>query len=166
MGSQASRLMPCLFQDCGFAPEGGAPADGTWHACPGESDLSSNPARSAWHLVHGAFLLLLVGTPYHGTPQNSIRLARCKCGRVQLSAQPCSPSHLEPVIDRDIGLKPRRRTARAHSPAACGGFKPDSVRARHVERIGAAATGSGRTIPRLPSGTNPLKSYVSASGGV
>jgi hypothetical protein len=69
MGAQASRLIPCLFQDCCFAPEGGAPAYGTWHAWPGESDLYSNPARSAWHLVHGAFLLFPVGTTYHGTPE-------------------------------------------------------------------------------------------------
>ena len=26
MGSQASSLMPCLFQDCCLAPDGGAPA--------------------------------------------------------------------------------------------------------------------------------------------
>ena len=67
MGSQASRLMPCLFQDRCLAPEGGAPAYGTLTAASGECDLSSNPTGSAAHLIQDAFLLLPVGTAYHGT---------------------------------------------------------------------------------------------------
>jgi hypothetical protein len=56
-------------------------------------------------------------------------------GKVQMSSQPFSHSQLEPVIGRDIWLTPRRLTARAHSPAACGGLKPDSVRATYEHGV-------------------------------
>src|SRR5262249_52848615 len=53
---------------------------------------------------------------------NSIRF-----GKVQMSSQPFSHRQLEPVIDRDFWLMPRRLTARAQGPAACGRLKPDTV---------------------------------------
>jgi hypothetical protein len=50
-------------------------------------------------------------------------------GKVQMSSQPFSHRPLEPAIGRDVcWLKPQRLTARAQSPAACGGLKPDSVK--------------------------------------
>ena len=67
MGAQANRLMPCVFQDRCFAPAGGAPADGPVPASSGACDLPSTPTGSAVHLVHDAFLLVPVGTAYHGT---------------------------------------------------------------------------------------------------
>jgi hypothetical protein len=48
-------------------------------------------------------------------------------GKVQMSSHPFSHTQLEPVIGRDLWLKPRRLTAKVQSPAACGGLKPDSV---------------------------------------
>jgi hypothetical protein len=43
MGSQANRLMGCLFHPCGFAPEGGAPADWTLTPWLGGMVSSNNP---------------------------------------------------------------------------------------------------------------------------
>jgi hypothetical protein len=68
MGSQANRLMSCFFQGCCFAPDGGAPAYWTVQASPGELGSRKHTAgSSAWHLVHGTFLLFPVGTLDHGT---------------------------------------------------------------------------------------------------
>ena len=57
------------------------------------------------------------------------RRQQSSIGKVQMSAQPFSHRQLEPVIDRDFWLMPRRLTARAQGPAACGGLKPDTVMA-------------------------------------
>src|SRR5262245_368691 len=67
MGSQASSLMPCLFQDCCLAPEGGAPAYWTltssWRGVVSLNDRHSSEA----HPVQGTVVLLPVGAIYHGT---------------------------------------------------------------------------------------------------
>ncbi len=67
MGSQASSLVPCLFQDCCLAPDGGAPADWTLTPSPGELGSRENSGSSGAHLVQETVLLLPVGTIYHGT---------------------------------------------------------------------------------------------------
>jgi hypothetical protein len=64
---QASSLMSCFFQGCCFAPEGGAPADWTLTASPGECDLYNNPTGSGAHPVQRTLLLLPAGTTYRGT---------------------------------------------------------------------------------------------------
>src|SRR5690242_18033692 len=66
MGSQAHRLMGCLFHPCGLAPEGGAPAYWTVTPSPGERG-SLNSGSSGAHLVQGTVVLFPVGPIHHGT---------------------------------------------------------------------------------------------------
>ena len=66
--SQANSLMSCVFQDCCLAPEGGAPADWTWHASwRGVGSLNDPPLVAHGTLIQGALLLLPLGTTYQGT---------------------------------------------------------------------------------------------------
>ena len=59
MGSQASSLMPCLFQDRCLAPEGGAPAYTDLDSIAGRhGEPKTIPAGSGAHLVQRTLMLL------------------------------------------------------------------------------------------------------------
>jgi hypothetical protein len=62
--------MPCFFQDRCFAPDGGAPADWTVTPWLGGMGSAKRPQLVAQRTpIQAAFLLLPVGTTYHGTPE-------------------------------------------------------------------------------------------------
>src|SRR5215831_17882985 len=100
------------------APEGGAPADGTWTAAPGECDLYSTPTqaqRTASTLRSSV------------SPSERLRLDRphtIELARGKMSSHACSPKQAEPVTQQNSWRNPRTSPPhrRGASPAACGGL--------------------------------------------
>jgi hypothetical protein len=59
-----------MWQPTALTPEGPARPQEASHASPGERGSNNNSGSSAWHHVHGTFVLLPAGTTYRGTAKH------------------------------------------------------------------------------------------------
>jgi hypothetical protein len=101
-----------------LAPEGGAPAYGTWTPSRCGVGSSKTTAASGAHLVQGALLLLPAGTTYRGTPK------QYSVGKVQdvlltILAQ-AGRSGTVPVLRAKATASPPHRLG--STPATCCGL--------------------------------------------
>jgi hypothetical protein len=127
MGSQANRLMGCVFHPSGLAPEGGAPAYRTLHASPGERGSENKTLAQAHGTPSKARSCWYPWERLTTEPANSIELARCN-----VSYQLFSHTRAEPAMPTDLWLKPQRLTARAQALRRAAGESPFSVSAWRV----------------------------------